>query len=54
MRVADGSWVDRRRRRIRAGIERNRRGEPTVPTWALAAILIAVVAGWVLWVALLG
>ena len=46
MRVADGSWVDRRRRRIRAEIERNRRGEYTVPTWVLALILVAIVAAW--------
>lgn len=37
---------ERRRARIREEIERNRRGEYTVPTWVLTVILVAVVAGW--------
>jgi hypothetical protein len=39
------SRLDRRREKIAAEVQRNRRGEYTVPTWALAALLIAIVAG---------
>jgi hypothetical protein len=38
--------LERRRARIRAEIERNRRGEYRVPTWVLTVILVLVVAGW--------
>ncbi|WP_422769460.1 hypothetical protein ACN28C_22215 [Plantactinospora sp. WMMC1484] len=38
--------VERRRAKIREEIERNRRGEYTVPTWVLTLILVLVVAGW--------
>jgi hypothetical protein len=38
------SWVDRRRDRIIEEIQRNRRGEYKVPTWVLAAILLAIIA----------
>ena len=41
-------WVQRRRDRIVAEIQRNRRGEYRVPTWVLAAILLAFVAAWAL------
>lgn len=37
-----------RQERIRAQIERNRRGEYVVPTWALALALALVVAGWII------
>jgi hypothetical protein len=40
------SWLSGRRERIRAEIERNRRGEYRVPTWVLAAVLVVVVAAW--------
>jgi len=40
------SWVRRRRDKIREEIERNRRGEYVVPTWVLALILVALIAGW--------
>lgn len=43
---AKPNWIDRRREKIRAEIERNRRGEYTVPTWALAAALVLIVVGW--------
>ncbi|MCW2641275.1 MAG: hypothetical protein JWP76_3581 [Dactylosporangium sp.] len=33
------SW---RREKIAAEIERNRRGEPAVPTWLLAVLLVAI------------
>jgi hypothetical protein len=39
-------YFERRRAKIRAEIERNRRGEFTVPTWVLAAALVAVVVAW--------
>jgi hypothetical protein len=39
------SRLDRRRDKIVEEIQRNRRGEYTVPTWALAALLVAIVAG---------
>ena len=45
-RQAREAWLERRRRKIREEIERNRRGEYRVPTWVLAAILVAVLAGW--------
>ncbi|MGK5740687.1 hypothetical protein [Micromonospora sp. URMC 103] len=40
------NWVERRREKIRAEIERNRRGEYTVPTWVLALALVLIVGGW--------
>ncbi len=36
----------RRRDRIVAEIEKNRRGGHAAPTWALAAILLALVGAW--------
>jgi hypothetical protein len=39
------SRATRRRAKIVAEIERNRRGDYTVPTWALALILIVLVGG---------
>ena len=42
------AWLVQRRRKIREEIERNRRGEHTVPTWVLAVTLVAVVTAWVL------
>ncbi|MDI1464527.1 hypothetical protein QEZ54_26510 [Catellatospora sp. KI3] len=38
------SWGERRRNKIYAEIERNRRGEYTVPTWVLAVLLGLAVA----------
>ena len=40
------AWLVRRRRKIVEEIERNRRGEYKVPTWVLALILVAFIAGW--------
>jgi hypothetical protein len=40
------NWVERRREKIRAEIDRNRRGEYTVPTWVLAVALVVIVGGW--------
>lgn len=37
--------VDRRRDKIVAEIERNRRGEYRVPTWVLAVVLAVLMAG---------
>ncbi|MEV0732450.1 hypothetical protein [Polymorphospora sp. NPDC050346] len=44
-RVRQG-WVNRRREKIAAEIERNRRGDHKVPTWVLATILLLVIAAW--------
>ncbi|GIG87517.1 hypothetical protein [Plantactinospora endophytica] len=38
--------VERRRAKIREEIERNRRGEYSVPTWVLTLALVLVVGGW--------
>ncbi|MEV0647229.1 hypothetical protein AB0I28_18370 [Phytomonospora sp. NPDC050363] len=40
------SRLERRRAKIRAEIERNRRGDYKVPTWVLAVALVVFVAGW--------
>ncbi|MFU8852351.1 hypothetical protein ACNAW0_15385 [Micromonospora sp. SL1-18] len=48
------NWIDRRREKIRAEIERNRRGEHKVPTWVLAAILIIIVGAWLALIFLAG
>ncbi len=41
---------ERRREKIVAEVQANRRGEYRVPTWVYAAILGAIVAGWVAFV----
>ncbi|GGM66199.1 hypothetical protein GCM10011608_59350 [Micromonospora sonchi] len=41
------NWLERRREKIRAEIERNRRGEYTVPTWVLALALALIVGAWI-------
>ena len=41
------SRLEKRRAKIRAEIERNRRGEFKIPTWVLAVALVAFVAGWI-------
>lgn len=40
------SWAERRRNKIVEEIQRNRRGEYTVPTWVLVVILVALLGGW--------
>ncbi|MEV2239318.1 hypothetical protein [Micromonospora sp. NPDC049891] len=40
-------WLERRRDKVRAEIERNRRGEYTVPTWVLALALALIVGAWI-------
>ncbi|MCY1139495.1 hypothetical protein OWR29_15970 [Actinoplanes sp. Pm04-4] len=42
------SRVERKRDRIRAEIRRNREGGHRVPTWVLAALLGALLLGWLL------
>lgn len=42
------NFMTRRRDKIVEEIQRNRRGEYTVPTWALAALLVAIVGGFIL------
>jgi hypothetical protein len=43
-------WARRRiwarRAKIAAEIERNRRGEATVPTWILVVLLVVLLGGW--------
>lgn len=41
------SRLEKRREKIRAEIDRNRRGDFKVPTWVLAVALVVFVAGWV-------
>ncbi|MEV0002737.1 hypothetical protein AB0H28_10665 [Micromonospora sp. NPDC050980] len=48
------TWMDRRRAKIRAEVERNRRGDHKVPTWVLAAVLVLVVVGWLAFIFLAG
>ncbi|HET8680829.1 MAG TPA: hypothetical protein VFM54_02975 [Micromonosporaceae bacterium] len=45
-------WAQRRREKIVAEIERNRRGDHKVPTWVLVLVLVAFVAAWAAVVAL--
>ena len=40
------NWLERRREKVIAEIERNRRGEYKVPTWVLVGLLMLIVAGW--------
>jgi hypothetical protein len=40
------SWMTRRREKMIAEIQRNRRGEYKVPTWVLVLALVAFVAAW--------
>jgi len=40
-------WIQRRREKVVAEIERNRRGDYKVPTWVLAVALAVVVLAWV-------
>ncbi|GGM06432.1 MULTISPECIES: hypothetical protein [Micromonospora] len=40
------NWLERRREKVRAEIERNRRGEYTVPTWVLTVALVAMIGAW--------
>lgn len=40
------SWMDRRREKVIAEVQRNRRGEYKVPTWVLALVLVLFLAGW--------
>jgi hypothetical protein len=42
------NFMQRRRDKIVDEIQRNRRGEYTVPTWVLAALLVAIVGGFIL------
>jgi hypothetical protein len=41
------TWFERRRAKISAEIERNRRGEYKVPTWVLVVALVAIIGAWV-------
>ncbi len=39
-------WLQNRREKAIAEIQRNRRGEYTVPTWVLTGALVAILAAW--------
>ncbi|MGN9810303.1 hypothetical protein ACTMSW_13210 [Micromonospora sp. BQ11] len=41
------NWAERRRQKIREEIDRNRRGDYTVPTWVLAVALVLIIGAWV-------
>jgi hypothetical protein len=45
--ISPFSRVQKRRDKIVAQIEANRRGEYKVPTWVLVVILLAFIGGWV-------
>jgi hypothetical protein len=45
-RSSFNAWLERRREKAVAEIERNRRGEYVVPTWVLVVALVAIVIGW--------
>jgi hypothetical protein len=47
-------WLQKRQQKVRDEIERNRRGDYKVPTWVFAALLAALLAGWLLLVFLNG
>ncbi|HTF11788.1 MAG TPA: hypothetical protein VK659_26790 [Asanoa sp.] len=47
-------WLQNRRKKVFEEIERNRRGDYRVPTWVLAVLLVAVLAGWLLLIFLNG
>lgn len=44
--------ASRRSAKIRAQVEKNRRGEYRIPTWLLVLILVVVLVGWALLIAL--
>jgi hypothetical protein len=41
------NWLDRKREKAVQEILRNRRGEYSVPTWVLGALLGAIILGWI-------
>ncbi len=47
------SWLDRRRDKIIAEIEANRRGEYKVPTWVLVVALVAMIVAICTWLILI-
>jgi hypothetical protein len=52
MTEQEQNWLQRRREKYVAEIQRNRRGENKVPTWVLVLLLVAMVGGWALVIAL--
>ena len=40
-------WLQRRQAKIRDEIDRNRRGDYTVPTWVYAVALVILVGAWI-------
>nr|WP_090800853.1 hypothetical protein [Asanoa ishikariensis] len=47
-------WLQKRQQKVRDEIDRNRRGDYKVPTWVMAALLVALVAAWLLFIFLTG
>jgi type VI protein secretion system component VasF len=43
-------FVERRRERLRAEVQRNRQGGHTVPTWVMALALVVMVGAWLYFV----
>ena len=39
-------WAQKRREKVVAEIDRNRRGDYKVPTWVLTVALVVLVVGW--------
>jgi hypothetical protein len=39
-------WLQSRKIKVTAELDRNRRGDYTVPTWVLAVALLVVIAAW--------
>jgi hypothetical protein len=48
------SRLEKRRRKIREEIERNRRGEHRIPTWVLVVFLVLFVGAWAAWIIFAG
>ncbi len=46
------TWLERRREKIVAEIQANKRGEYTVPTWVLAVALVAMIVAICAWLVL--
>jgi hypothetical protein len=45
---------ERRRQKLAAQIQKDRRGDHTVPTWVMAVALVVIVGGWLALIYFLG
>lgn len=52
MSEREPTWLERRREKYVADIQRTRRGEQRVPTWVLFLLLVVMVGGWAALIAL--